>query len=377
MTRTPQNLVGMDYRAAGAAMAFREPIIDIHTHIHGAEATKVYAAAARAYNVRLTYTQTRPEEIESVKRVLGERVRFVAIPNFTIRDKAIAFGPGFLDLIRVLASEHGSRMMKLWNAPRTCDWFTGPDRDDYIQLDGKWRVAAADLAVSLGMMIKTHTGDPDTWFNARYTDRAKYGLKREHYRGLEVMLKRYSQVPWIAAHMGGSPEDLVFLDQLLERHANLHLDTSATKWIVRELSKHPHDTVLAFFEKWQDRIIFGSDIVSIDDQLVKKTPEQQRQSVMSDLADSPESAFDLYASRYFALRTMLEGWGPTGLCEDRPSPIADPDLKMCEPSKYDEWSSPTLRGFALPREILEKVYYKNAERVVIGWERGTWKANSK
>jgi hypothetical protein len=31
----------------------------------------------------------------------------------------------------------------------------------------------------------------------------------------------------------------------------------------------------------------------------------------------------------------------------------------------------------LPREILEKVYYKNAERVVMGWERGTWKPNSR
>ena len=31
-------------------------------------------------------------------------------------------------------------MIKLWNAPRTREWFTGPDRDDYIELDGRWRV---------------------------------------------------------------------------------------------------------------------------------------------------------------------------------------------------------------------------------------------
>lgn len=257
-------------------------------------------------------------------------------------------------------------MIKLWNAPRTREWFTGPDRDDYIELDGKWRVAAAELAVSLGMMIKTHTADPDTWFKAKYTDRAKYGVKKEHYRGLEVMLKRFP-VPWIAAHMGGNPEDLNFLSGLLERHPNLYLDTSATKWVVRELGKHPREELLAFFEKWQDRIFFGSDIVTMDDQLVKKAPEQARQSVMSDLSDSPEAAFDLYASRYFALRTMFETVG------DRESPIADPDLKMVDPDKHHDLSSPTLRGFNLPEHILRKVYYENVERVVIGWENGTWK----
>ena len=45
---------------------------------------------------------------------------------------------------------------------------------------------------------------------------------------------------------------------------------------------------------------------------------------------------------------------------------------MVEPGKFDEWSTPTLRGLKLPREILEKVYWKNAERVVMGWERGEW-----
>jgi hypothetical protein len=368
---SPHNLPGLDYRAQAASLplarAMGGKIIDIHSHIHGKNAVKIYERVARLFGVRLTYSQTRLSEAPVIRESLRDTVRFVAIPNFSLPDKAVAFGPGYLDLIRQFRDEFGSRMIKLWNAPRTREWFTGPDRDDYVQLDGKWRVAAAELAVSLGMMIKTHTADPDTWFAAKYTDRARYGLKREHYRGLEVMLKRFP-VPWIAAHMGGNPEDLAFLDGLLERHANLHLDTSATKWIVRELSRHPRDTLLAFFDKWQDRILFGSDIVSIDDQLQKKTPEQQRQSPMSDLADSPESAFDLYASRYFALRSMFETRG------DRPSPIADPDLKMVEPAKYHDLSSPTLRGFDLPEPILRKIYYENAERVVIGWENGTWKS---
>lgn len=370
-TKSPHNLHALDYTALAAALpharAFNGRIIDVHSHIHGKEATRIYETAARLFGVRLTYSQTRLSEVPIVREVLKDSVRFVAIPNFSLPDKAHAFGPGYLETIRAFREEHGAKMIKLWNAPRTREWFTGPDRDDYIELDGKWRVAAAELAVSLGMMIKTHTADPDTWFKAKYTDRTKYGVKKEHYRGLEVMLKRFP-VPWIAAHMGGNPEDLNFLSGLLERHPNLYLDTSATKWVVRELGKHPREELLAFFEKWQDRIFFGSDIVTMDDQLAKKTPDQQRMSPMSDLSDSPETAFDLYASRYFALRTMFETVG------DRESPIADPDLKMVEPDKHTDLSSPTLRGIGLSEPVLRKIYYENVQRVIIGWENGTWKA---
>ena len=84
---------------------------------------------------------------------------------------------------------------------------------------------------------------------------------------------------------------------------------------------------------------------------------------MSDLADSPETAFELYASRYYALRTMFET-DRTG-----PSPIADPDLKMVEPDKYSDLSAPTLQGLALPRDALRMLYNGAAENVVFHWIR--------
>ena len=38
-------------------------------------------------------------------------------------------------------------------------------------------------------------------------------------------------------------------DRLLEAHPNLHLDTSATKWMVRELGRHSRDEIVSFLEK--------------------------------------------------------------------------------------------------------------------------------
>jgi hypothetical protein len=78
---------------------------------------------------------------------------------------------------------------------------------------------------------------------------------------------------------------------------------------------------------------------------------------MGDLADSPEAAFDLYASRYAALRAMWETpW--TG-----ESPIADPDLKMVEPARHTDMSAPTLRGLALPPDLLDEFYRGAAARL--------------
>lgn len=366
---SPHNLPALDYRAAAAALPFipadhtgrAAPVpffIDCHTHLHGPQAARLYRDAARLFGVQLTYSMTRIDMVADVRRVMGDSVRFIAMPHFAYPDKAVAFGPLFLEHIRTLHAEHRCRVVKLWNAPRLRELITGPDADDYVQLDGTWRVKVCELASALGMMFMAHVADPDTWFATKYRDAARYGLKADHYRGLRVMLRRFPG-PWILAHLGGSPERLPFLDELLAAHDNLYLDCSATKWIVRELSRHPRDETLAFFLKWRRRILFGTDIVTSDEQLVKKAPDQPRASVMSDLADSPESAFELYCSRFYALRAMFETAG------DRPSPIADPDLKMVDPARFTDFSSPTLRGLALPADVLADLYYHNARRVLL------------
>lgn len=359
------NRFGWDYRTKagelGAAAVPPGGLIDVHAHINGARAARIYAEAAALFGVGLTYTQSRLDQAEAVRQVMGDRVRFVGVPNFANPDKHRGFCEDFLEHIPIWRDRFGARMIKLWNAPRLRELIPRDQHHDIIQLDSPWRVRQAELAVSLGMMIMTHTGDPDTWFATKYADADFYGTKRSQYRGLEVMLDRFT-CPWILAHMGGSPEDLVFLDGLLTRHPNAHLDTSATKWMVRELSRHEHGPMRDFFAKWKDRILFGSDIVTTDDHV---TPKAQRaepnMSVFSDLADSPEGAFDLYASRYWSLRAMFE------TDYDGPSPIADPDLMMVDPAKFDASSSPRLRGRSLAPEILGAVYAGNAARMVNAW----------
>ena len=97
------------------------------------------------------------------------------------------------------------------------------------------------------------------------------------------------------------PEDLEFLSNLLDTHTNLSLDTSATKWMVRELSKHSREDLIAFLTRYSGRILFGSDIVTTDQHL----GDEDGPRGMGHLASAESEAFALYASRYWALRNPV------------------------------------------------------------------------
>lgn len=359
---SPANRFGLDYRAVAARLGTPvRPIIDAHLHVNGAEAAKIFKFIAPLFGVSRVYSQTRLDQAAAVRQVLGDVVRFVAIPNFMASDRKQAFGPGYLDAIKSYHGDHGSRMIKFWNAPRLRDLITGDDAMDYIPFDSPWRVKAAELAMSLGMMFQCHVADPDTWFKTKYVDSTKYGTKLGAYESLERMVDRFP-APWLVAHMGGWPEDLAFLTGLLERHDNLYLDASATKWIVREISRHSREAVLAFLTRWSGRVLFGSDIVTTDEHLTPPAGAAKAHP-MGDLADSPEAAFDLYSSRYAALRAM---WESSYVGE---SPIADPDLNMVNPELNSPMAAPLLRGFGLPAEVLRPFYGDAAEALFakVGW----------
>lgn len=357
--RTPANLLGLDYLAeAGRFGPPVVPIIDSHAHINGVKAAPVYRKAMEAYGVTRVYSQTQIAQAAAMREILGEKIRFVAIPEYMSDDRRRAMREGFFENMRRFHREFGSRMLKFWAAPRLRDFLDPVQDADIIRIDSPLRRELASEAMSMGYMFQAHIADPDTWFATKYADASKYGAKAEHYEPLERMADDFP-VPWLVAHMGGWPEDLEFLDGLLTRHDNIHLDTSATKWMVRELSKHPRDAFVAFLEKWRGRILFGSDIVTLDDHFETSGDENNRFGAHQ--ASGEAEAFDLYASRYWALRTMFERE------YEGPSPIADPDLAMVEPGKFDAMSSPALRGFALPEELLTVVYAGAAEGLLERW----------
>ncbi|MBV9064102.1 MAG: amidohydrolase family protein, partial [Alphaproteobacteria bacterium] len=110
---------------------------------------------------------------------------------------------------------------------------------------------------------------------------------------------------------------------------NLYLDTSATKWQVREVSPRA-EAYRDLVTRYADRFLFGTDLVT-------------RHHLVREHC----------VSRYWCQRTLWESaW--TGR-----SPIADADF----PPEGDA-TTPLLRGVNLPEDVVQRVYYRNAERLL-------------
>ena len=71
------------------------------------------------------------------------------------------------------------------------------------------------------------------------------------------------------------------------------------------------DELLAFLERFEGRILFGSDIVSMDAHL---SPQSEGSNDRVTQASSTDEAFDLYASRYWAHRTMWPNASSSTCC---------------------------------------------------------------
>jgi predicted TIM-barrel fold metal-dependent hydrolase len=340
----PANRLGLDYRLEAARLPWSGPIWDVHTHLEDVPAARRFFEAAEWFGVERVWSMTQLEQVDAIREVFGQRVRFIAVPNYDASEDPRTFTTDWLRRIERFA-EKGCRVCKFWAAPR------GVDYSPELRLDSPIRREAMRLARSLGMAFMVHVGDPDIWFASKYRDARRYGTKAQHQAVLERVLDDFGDVPFIAAHLAGDPEHLDRVQGLLDRHRNLYLDTSATKWMVRELSKKPEE-FRGFCQRNAGRVVFGSDIV----------------------AEAADLSFDLFASRYWALRTLLE------TDYDSPSPIDDPDLLLAdsglseppeppEPPEVPRPQEPTvarLRGAKLDEATLGSIYRAAAEGVLGG-----------
>ena len=321
------NRLGLLYRHEGSQLPWTGPIWDVHTHISDVDTARRFFEVADLFGVEKVWTMTQLEQVDALRHQFGERLQFIAVPNYAAHDRPDTFTTDWLRRIEGFAQK-GCRVCKFWAAPRGIDFH--PD----LRLDSPVRRDAMQLAKSLGMMFMTHIADPDTWFATHYRDSNRYGTKRQHHEQFERLLDEHHDVPWLAAHMAGDPEHLDHLQGLLDRHPNLYLDTAATKWMVRELSKHPR-AFRDFCLRNPGRVLFGSDIV----------------------AAPADSRFDLLASRYWALRVLFE------TDYQGPSPIVDPDLSLVDPSLPPDSTAP-LHGASLDPTTLASVYRDAAAKLM-------------
>ena len=284
-------------------------IIDDHVHVNTSGSMMgIFTRVAASFGITTIGAITRG--FSWVDRVLpGSTIGTFMIPRLV--------GARASD-VESVAGE-GARGVKFWYGS---SYFHGKKR-----IDTPANVSLMREIGNAGLVIVMHVSDPDTWHEKHYPKRF-YGTKQEIRGQATWLAEQCPGTRFLLVHMGGNPEDPDGLAELLDRHDNVYLDTSATKWVSRELSRN-RDAARALFKAHPDRILFGSDIT------------------MPPWGQGELTVEEFFASRYLVQRLMLEHDGAFR------SPIDDPD---------NEGNVP-LHGLSLNKSILERVYEANATRL--------------
>jgi len=195
-----------------------------------------------------------------------------------------------------------------------------------------------DACGQLNMPVAIHVSDPVAFFtptdrfNERYEelnnhpDWSFYG--RDFPSNAELLaarnrvFARHPKTRFVGLHVGNFGEDLASVSEDLDRFPNMSADIAAR---IGELGRQPR-TARRFIEKYQDRVLFGTDA----------TPHGDR---------FPQQVFGdrLYEIYYRFLETEDEYF----------------DYAPAEIPPQGRWR---IYGIDLPESILRKVYFENAAR---------------
>ena len=204
---------------------------------------------------------------------------------------------------------------------------------DDPRLDPIWNRAG-----ELGIPVLIHSADPTPFFtpvdrfNERYEELTKYPdlsflgrdfpKKEALFAQRENLLKKHPQTIIIGAHMGEIPENLDYLGYLLDTYPNFYVDISSR---LPELGRQPF-TARKFFIKYQDRILFGTD-----------------GGYMLGTKELPAEKF--FGTYFEFLETSNEYF----------------EYPLSDIYNQGRWR---IYGLELPDEVLKKIYYKNAEKLL-------------
>lgn len=191
-----------------------------------------------------------------------------------------------------------------------------------------------------GMPVAIHVSDPLAFFtptdrfNERYEElnnhpdwsysRPGFPSNAEILEARNRVFARHPKTNFVALHVGNCAEDLESVSQNLDRFPNMHVDIAAR---LNELGRQPR-AARRFFDKYQDRIVFGTDATPHGD----KFPQQ----VFND------SLYEIYF-RFLETDDEYFDYAPA------PTP------------PQGRWK---ISGIDLPNELLHKIYNQNAGRLL-------------
>lgn len=221
----------------------------------------------------------------------------------------------------------GAEGLKIWKG---FGLHVKDQHDTLVEVDDPRLIPLWETAGELDLPVMIHVGDPVAFFDPLDETNERWEELGAHpdwafpsppfppflhiMDGLANLVARHPDTTFIGAHVGCYAENLTWVAVLLERCPNFYVDISAR---LGELGRQPY-TARRFFLQYADRILFGSDM----------GPHLDAYRVIYRFLESDDEYFNYNAS---------------------------------EIPQQGRWH---VCGLYLPDEVLEKVYHRNAERIL-------------
>lgn len=307
------------------------PVIDIHNHLGNLERTEEFLNEMNEAGVWMCVSldgyskdDFYKKHLEASRKVSKERFLIFFAPDFSKIDEP-DFGKKEAQRLEE-AVKMGVRGLKIFKSLG----LTLKDKSgkivpvDDLRIDPIW-----DKCGELGIPVMIHVSDPKAFhngpidrYNERYDELSRhpnwsfygggYPSKDEILEQRNRVIARHPNTIFIGAHMGNLPEELGRVSMWLEKYPNLYVDIDAR---ISELGRQPY-TARRFMIQYQDRVLFGMD-------------------------DAPN------AEKYRGYYRFLE--------------TDDEYFDSVPAGKQGRWM---IYGLYLPDEVLEKIYNKNALKIL-------------
>jgi len=334
---------------AGAPPKFEDVLkIDVHSHIFE-DVPEVVAMMDRAQVriVNVCVRGTNPERLrqqEATAERLQEKYGKKRFPFASTFDVTHRDDSDYADQVRrwlTATFEKGALMVKIWKEVG----MEIKDRDGRFILpdDPRFDPVYAFLA-ERGKPLLAHLAEPrEAWLpldpngvhygyyskNPEWHlyGRAGYPSHDEIVAARDRILERHPKLTAIGAHLGSLEHDTDEIAKRFDRYPNFYVDCAAR---TTDLTRQPADKVRAFLIRYQDRVLYGLDQTRAPD-ASRKDSAEERAAFAKELEDQYRRDF-----RYYAGEGEMEFRGKT------------------------------VRCLALPREVVEKLFHGNAERIIPG-----------
>jgi predicted TIM-barrel fold metal-dependent hydrolase len=236
--------------------------------------------------------------------------------------------------------EQGAVMVKVWKDIGL--EVKNPD-GSYVQIDDPRFQPIWDYLIEAGVPVVAHIAEPRASWQpldersphyAYYRDNPKYHFyKHPEAPSWETVIgardrwvEQNPDLTIIGAHLGSMAYDIDEVARRFDRYPNFHVDTAER---FGDLAAQPSDRVREFFIRYQDRILYGTDVII--------------QRASADAAAKKEEKVD-YQERIENDWKYLTG------------------NEVFE-TTYQKFVNPVqVQSLHLPRDVLEKIYSQNAMR---------------